>query len=101
MGSRATARIGYHRRVNVEWLTPGAESVDYVSNFIERYPRAYELELDAFARAVLDDRPVEVDGFDGMAAFCLSQAAERSLREARPVRLNHQVVDGHVQYTVA
>src|ERR671931_934466 len=46
MGSRATARIGYHRRVNVEWLTPGADTVDYVANFVERYPRAYLAELE-------------------------------------------------------
>src|SRR5438128_9563317 len=52
MGSRATARIGYHRRLNVEWLTPGGATVDYVANFLERHPRAYLLELEDFAAAV-------------------------------------------------
>jgi inositol 2-dehydrogenase len=87
MGSRATARIGYHQRVNVEWLTPGAVTRDSVSNFIERYPRAYVAELESFAEAVRDDRPVAVGGEDGLAAFTLCKAAEQSFRERRTVRL--------------
>jgi inositol 2-dehydrogenase len=100
MGSRATARIGYHRRVNVEWLTPGAASVDYVSDFIERYPRAYLLEIEDFARAVRADRPVAVTGEDALAAFMLSQAAERSRRERGVVRLRHTQRDGRIMYEV-
>ena len=87
MGSRATARIGYHQRVNVEWLTPGAVTRDSVSNFIERYPRAYVAELESFAEAVRDDRPVAVGGEDGLAAFNLCKAAEQSFRERLTVRL--------------
>jgi myo-inositol 2-dehydrogenase/D-chiro-inositol 1-dehydrogenase len=98
MGSRATARIGYHRRVNVQWLTPGAATVDYVSNFIERYPRAYVLELEEFAQAIRADRPVAVTGEDALAAFMVCQAAERSLREGRPVRLRHTAHTGSVIY---
>lgn len=101
MGSRATARIRYDRRVNVEWLTPGAASMDYVSNFVERYPRAYVAELEAFAEAVRDDRPVAVSGEDGLAAFTLSKAAERSFRDGRTVRLRHTDRDGYVNYEVA
>jgi myo-inositol 2-dehydrogenase/D-chiro-inositol 1-dehydrogenase len=101
MGSQATARIGYHRRVNVEWLTPGTQSVDYVSNFIERYPRAYPLELEAFAAAVRDNQPVAVSGDDAMAAFTLCQAAERSFRQAGPVKLRRAERDGHVVYETA
>jgi inositol 2-dehydrogenase len=101
MGSRATARIGYHRKVNVEWLTPGADTVDYVSNFVERYPRAYLLELEDFAQVVRADRPVAVSGEDGLAAFVLCQSAERSFREGRPVRLRRQEWNGRVRYELA
>jgi myo-inositol 2-dehydrogenase/D-chiro-inositol 1-dehydrogenase len=101
MGSQATARIGYHRRVNVEWLTPGAATVDYVSNFIERYPRAYVLELEEFAAAVRADQPVVVTGEDALAAFTLCQAAERSFRQTGPVRLRHAERDGQVVYEIA
>ena len=101
MGSRATARIGYHRRVNVEWLTPGAASVDYVPNFVERYPRAYLLELEDFAQAIRADRPVAVTGEDGLAAFVLCRAAERSFREGRTVRLRRLEREGRVTYELA
>jgi len=101
MGSRATARVGYDRRVNVEWLTPGAATRDYVSNFVERYPRAYVAELEAFAEAVRADRPVAVSGEDGLAAFTLCKAAERSLHDGRAVRLRHTDRDGHVYYEAA
>ena len=101
MGSRATARIGYHRRVNVEWLTPGAASVDYVSNFVERYPRAYLLELEDFAEAIRADRPVAVTGEDGLAAFVLSEAAWRSLREQRTVRIVRQESNDRVTHELA
>ena len=101
IGSQATARIGYHRRVNLEWLTPGTQSVDYVANFIERYPRAYALELEAFATALRDNQSVAVTGEDAMAAFTLCQAAERSFRQATPVKLRHTPRDGHVVYELA
>jgi myo-inositol 2-dehydrogenase/D-chiro-inositol 1-dehydrogenase len=85
LGSRATARIGEHRRVHVEWLTPGAASVDWVADFTERYATAYRLELEDFAAAIRDDRPPAVTGEDSLAALVLAQACDRSLREGRPV----------------
>jgi myo-inositol 2-dehydrogenase/D-chiro-inositol 1-dehydrogenase len=73
-------------------------ALDFVANFIERYPHAYELELEDFAQAVGTDRPVAVTGEDALAAFMLCQAAERSFREGRVVRLRHTQRDGHVTY---
>jgi myo-inositol 2-dehydrogenase/D-chiro-inositol 1-dehydrogenase len=87
VGSRATARIAADRRVNVEWLTPGAATVDYVADFVERFPLAYLRELEDFADAVRHDRPAGVDGRDGLAALVLALAADRSLREGRTVRV--------------
>jgi predicted dehydrogenase len=68
MGSKATVRVDHHRRAHVEWLSSGAATVDYVADFTQRYPRAYLLELESFARAVRDDRPVAVTGEDALAA---------------------------------
>jgi predicted dehydrogenase len=87
MGSRATVRIANHRRVHTEWLTPGAASVDFVTNFVERYPEAYARELQGFAEAIARDREPEATGEDGLAAFVLAAACERSFQEGRPVRL--------------
>jgi myo-inositol 2-dehydrogenase/D-chiro-inositol 1-dehydrogenase len=90
MGSEATVRIGGHRRHDIEWLTPGRAASDWVSDFAERYPDAYRLEVEAFAQAVRDGTPVRVTGEDALAAFALARACERSEREGRTVRLAHE-----------
>src|SRR5918911_1368465 len=35
MGSRATVRVDHHRRAHIEWLTPGAATVDWVEDFTQ------------------------------------------------------------------
>lgn len=96
MGSSATARIDNHRRVHVNWLTAGSDAVDWVPSFIERYPAAYLLEMENFARSVMDDQPVAVTGEDGLAAFTLCLAAHHSLLKGRPIHLDHEMTaDGN------
>jgi predicted dehydrogenase len=101
LGSRATVRIGDHRRVNDLWLTPGSAAVDWVSDFTERFPEAYALELESFANAIRMERPPEVTGEDGLAAFVLAQACDRSFREGKTVRLRHEERVGRVIYEAA
>jgi inositol 2-dehydrogenase len=101
VGSQATVRIGQHRRVHNEWLTPGAASVDWVVDFTERYPRAYLLGLEDFAAAIREDRPATVSGEDALAAVVLAHACERSLREGRPVRLSWEEREAGVLYELA
>ncbi len=54
-----------------------------------RYPlRKYEplkAELEGFVQAVIGDRPVPVDGRDGLMALRLAQALVRSGQEGRPI----------------
>jgi myo-inositol 2-dehydrogenase/D-chiro-inositol 1-dehydrogenase len=87
VGSKATVRIGSHRRLHTEWLTAGRLEVDWVSDFIERYPQAYRLELEHFADVIRDNVPPLVTGEDGVAALALAQACQRSYEERRPVRI--------------
>jgi myo-inositol 2-dehydrogenase/D-chiro-inositol 1-dehydrogenase len=101
VGSRATVRIGHHRRVNNVWLTPGSAAVDWVGDFTERYPHAYALELEGFAAAIRAGHPPAVTGEDGLAAFVLAQACDRSFRERRTVRLRHERHVGRVIYEAA
>lgn len=89
IGSRATVRIANHRRSHVQWLTPGQVAVDHVRDFAERFAPAYADELEAFASAVRDDRPVAVTGEDALAALLLCEAASRSLRDGRTVKVPH------------
>jgi myo-inositol 2-dehydrogenase/D-chiro-inositol 1-dehydrogenase len=100
VGSKATVRIAQHRRVHNEWLTPGSASVDWVVDFTERYAEAYARELEDFAAAILDDRPVAVSGEDAIAAFVLARACDRSWRERRPVQLRHEDVGRGVRYAL-
>jgi myo-inositol 2-dehydrogenase / D-chiro-inositol 1-dehydrogenase len=55
--------------------------------FLERYMPAYAAEWSAFVDAVLDNTrpPVTLD--DGVAALAMAEAAARSLKAGRPVRL--------------
>ena len=85
VGSKASVRIGYHRNVNNEWLTPGSATVDWVNDFTERYPKAYLLELEDFADAIRNDREPAATGNDALAAFVLAQACDRSFREGSTV----------------
>jgi inositol 2-dehydrogenase len=101
LGSRATVRIGDHRRVDNVWLTPGSAAVDWVDGFTERFPDAYALELEEFAAAIRAQRAPAVTGEDGLAAFVLAQACERSYREQRTVRLRHEERVGRVIYEAA
>jgi inositol 2-dehydrogenase len=101
LGSRATVRIDDHRRVHNAWLTPGSAAVDWVEDFTERFPHAYALELEEFATAIRDEREPAVTGEDGLAAFVLAQACERSYREERTVRLRREERVGRVIYEAA
>ena len=64
---------------------PAAVASDVVDATISRFEVAYATQTSAFAQAVLDDRPVEVPGSDGQAALAIALAADRSMRERRPI----------------
>jgi myo-inositol 2-dehydrogenase / D-chiro-inositol 1-dehydrogenase len=55
--------------------------------FLERYAEAYRIELAAFVDAVTRGAPMPVGEEDGRQALVLAEAALRSLRENRPVKL--------------
>jgi predicted dehydrogenase len=85
-GSASTAT----RRVYNQWLTPRQASVDRLDDFRELFPEAYLLELEDFAAAIRDDHPPSVTGEDGLAAFVLAPACDRSRREGRTIRVRDE-----------
>lgn len=101
LGHRGTLRVGDHRRVAVETLTPGRACRDHVSDFVERFADAYREEMEHFARVVRGEEEPGVTGADAAAAFVLARAAERSYREGRTVRLKRETRDGEVCYEEA
>jgi myo-inositol 2-dehydrogenase/D-chiro-inositol 1-dehydrogenase len=86
VGSAATVRIDNRPPRHVRWLTPGADTTAIPRDFQERYPEAYQAELEGFARCVLAGQPVAVGGADALAAYDLAVAADRSRRTGQPVR---------------
>lgn len=59
--------------------------------FLERYNNAFIAEARAFVKAVADDGPVPVTGFDGLQPVKIALAADKSLKEGRPVSLSEIV----------
>jgi myo-inositol 2-dehydrogenase/D-chiro-inositol 1-dehydrogenase len=67
--------------------SPGGVTADSVDPSVPRFEVAFAAQARGFARAILEDRPVEVSGKDGEAALAIALAADRSMREGRPVAL--------------
>ena len=101
LGHRGTLRVGDHRRVAVETLTPGRACRDHVSDFVERFADAYREEMEHFVRVVRGEAEPRPSGADAAAATVLARAAERSHREGRTVRLKRETRDGEVFYEEA
>ena len=101
MGHRGTLRVGDHRRVAVETLTPGRACRDHVSDFVERFADAYREEMEHFVRVVRGKKESGASGTDAAAAFVIARAAERSYREGKTVRLKRETRDGEVFYEEA
>ncbi len=62
-------------------------AADAADATVPRFEAAYTAQTRAFAQAILDDRPVEVPGPEGAAALAIAIAADRSMREGRPVEV--------------
>jgi myo-inositol 2-dehydrogenase/D-chiro-inositol 1-dehydrogenase len=101
MGSEATLRVGRYGPLDLETLQPGTASRPYALDFMEHFSGAYVEEMEAFARAILEDRAPAPNGADAEAAFVLAQAATRSYRERRPVRLEYKLKGGAPVYREA
>jgi myo-inositol 2-dehydrogenase/D-chiro-inositol 1-dehydrogenase len=56
--------------------------------FIERYTEAYIAEMKEFVTCILDDADPSVTGIDGRIPVVMGQAAWKSYRENRPVKLS-------------
>ena len=55
--------------------------------FLERYNNAFIAEVQDFVNSVLKNTPIAVDGKDGIMSVYIAMAANKSLKEQRPVKL--------------
>ena len=66
---------------------PAGFSIDTLPTSEPRFGRALAEQARAFARAILEDRPVEVGGSESRSALAIALAARRSLETGEPVRV--------------
>ncbi len=84
-GTKGSIQIGYYRQTPILMLTPEGISHDAVPYFMERFENAYLAQIQNFAEHVRKGLPPFTTAEDAMAALAISVAANRSLREGRPV----------------
>ena len=56
--------------------------------FMQRYAPCYVEEVKQFIECVREDKPAPVTGVDGRMAVVLGMAANKSLKENRPVKIS-------------
>lgn len=56
--------------------------------FMQRYIESYQIEIEAFVRAIHEDTPAPVSGHDGRQAILIGMAARKSWLEGRPVQVS-------------
>jgi myo-inositol 2-dehydrogenase/D-chiro-inositol 1-dehydrogenase len=87
-GSGGRLIAGNRTATTVELATAEAVCSDRpLPFFLERYAEAYRIELAAFLAAIRTGTPMPVGPEDGRQALVLAEAALRSLREGRPVKV--------------
>ena len=88
-GSGGMALSENHTEHNMRLFGAGFtdQAPSYLNFFIERYGAAFAAEIDAFVDCVETGAPPAVGFEDGEKALVLAEAAARSLREGRTVRV--------------
>jgi len=88
-GSKGSVSIGNdHPNSAIVSSADGVYSEKPLHFFLERYNDAYIDETQQFIDSVLNDKPLVVDGNDGLQAEKIALAAKLSYRLNRPVKLS-------------
>ena len=85
LGTAGTVRIGYIRETPILMMTKNSIAHDTVPYFMERFERAYTLQLQNFAQNVLSDREPPIRVADGAEALRVALAATQACRSGQPV----------------
>jgi scyllo-inositol 2-dehydrogenase (NAD+) len=93
LGTEGTIRIGYIRETPILVMTKNLVGHDTVPYFMERFERAYMLQLANFAENVLGDRPAPITIQDGVEALRVAVAATRACETGRTVDVRSIVAE--------
>lgn len=87
-GLEDSVAVGWDDRTPLRSFEPGVQPPQAAGyrDFLERFERAYRVELQQFLEAVRDHRDSPCTVTDARRALVVALAADRSRREHRPVR---------------
>jgi len=88
LGDAGALRVGYLRETPIFTMTKNSIAHDTVPYFMERFERAYTLQLQNFARNVLQDRAPAVVIADGVEALRIALAATAACRTGEQVKVH-------------
>jgi scyllo-inositol 2-dehydrogenase (NAD+) len=94
LGTEGTIRIGYIRETPILLMTKNRVAHDTVPYFMERFERAYTLQLENFACNVLHGRPAPITIHDGVEALRIAVAATRACETGQRVEVRTVVPEG-------
>jgi myo-inositol 2-dehydrogenase / D-chiro-inositol 1-dehydrogenase len=87
-GSKGRLMAGNHTPTSVEKADAASVSTDKPLHFfLERYADAYRAEMNAFLDALAKKKPMPVGADDGRKALVLAEAALKSFKTGKMVRL--------------
>jgi len=87
-GSKGAVAAENQRPVSIEIATSAGYTKPPLHDFfMTRYTEAYAAEIAAFIAALADGNAASPSGEDGLKALALAEAAYRSLREGRAVKV--------------
>ena len=55
---------------------------------MDRYKSSYLEEMQCFINALINNKPMPVSGEDGIKAMIIAEAANRSLMQNRPIKVD-------------
>jgi inositol 2-dehydrogenase len=97
LGTEGTIRVGYLRETPVVLMTRNCVAHDTVPYFMERFEKAYTLQLQNFAQNVLAAREPPVTITDGVAALRVALAATEACSTGRAVSIGTPAASGSRQ----
>ena len=87
-GSKGTALADNNRPTSTIVLNDSGTMQDKPFYFfLERYQTAFNVELQAFVNAVIEDKPTPVSGKDGLVPVLIALAAQESFNSGKPVKV--------------
>ena len=88
LGTEGTVRVGYLRETPIVVMTKNTVTHDTVPYFMERFERAYTLQLQNFAQNVLAERVPPIVIRDGVEALRVALAASQACRKGCAVQVS-------------